>query len=184
MLLQFVQEILVDPKSRIIIFSLFGELLRTLRNRWRKVGVHAELCRGDVHCRRNAMRAFQRDLDGDGVFTTNRIILLSSKAAASEADLKNATHVILMDPVPGSASESFAQERQTIGRAVRQGMDEMVAVSNAKDQAHNDTERSRKRKGVMKKKWTHQAPMMKISANLKIRKNCYRYQNKAETADK
>ena len=121
-LLQNVQEILEDPQNRIIVFSLFGELLQILKKRLAMIKVDAGLCRGNVHQRRKAMRAFQREINGESA--EKRVILLSSKAAASGADLKLATHIILVDPVPGSASESFAAERQAIGRAVRQGMDE------------------------------------------------------------
>ena len=121
LLLQCIQQILEDPKSRIIIFSLFGELLRILKNRLKMIKVEAGLCRGNVMGRKKAMRAFQEEITTK---KSQRVILLSSKDAASGADLKFATHIILVDPVPGSASESFAAERQAIGRAVRQGMDQ------------------------------------------------------------
>jgi len=55
--------------------------------------------------------------------TDSRIILLSIQNAASGANLTRATHVLLIDPAPGSTTEAYAAEKQAIGRAVRQGMD-------------------------------------------------------------
>ena len=124
LLLQFVQQILQDRSCRIIIFSLFGMLLQVLKKRLERIGIHAALCSGNVYSRRKAMRAFQKEIDPDGEDAANRVILLSSRCAASGSNLNLATHVILVDPIPGASSESFAQERQAIGRAVRQGMDE------------------------------------------------------------
>jgi len=153
-LIQFVHQILEDPDHRIIIFSLFGQSLRTLKDRLKMVGVEAGLCRGNVFCRNKAMRAFQGQSDrSDG----HRVILLSSKDAASGADLKFATHIILVDPVPGSASESFAAERQAIGRAVRQGMDQrgtatkvirLVVRDTIEQETHDRNERVRELQNV------------------------------------
>ena len=175
LLLHFVQTTLEDPNNRIIIFSLFGVMLETIRERLRDVRIEAGLCRGSVHQRRKAMRAFQGDSEAEG----NRVILLSSKDAASGADLKLATHVILVDPVPGSASESFAAERQAIGRAVRQGMDERGIATKVlrlvirdtieqqthdrnarmREQATNDEEKSRVERENMKWKLSHSLKM-------------------------
>ena len=123
LLLEFVLGALENRNNRIIIFSLFGELLSIIKKRLKLVGVKAGIVRGRAGARRKAMRAFQTEISDDDD-AEKRVILLSSKAAASGADLKLATHIILTDPVPGSASEAFAVERQAIGRAVRQGMDQ------------------------------------------------------------
>ena len=86
LLLQFIQQILEDPNSRIIIFSLFGELLRILKNRLKMIKVEAGLCRGNVIARKKAMRAFQQEITTKT--KKQRVILLSSKDAASGADLE------------------------------------------------------------------------------------------------
>ena len=109
---------LADVSHRIIIFSLFGRTLEQIARRLSRLGVRCVTCRGNVHSRKRAMAAFQEDGEAVG----ERVILLSLENAASGANLKRASHVILVDPVPGSSSESFAAERQAVGRAVRQGM--------------------------------------------------------------
>jgi len=117
-IIEFVKTLYADDKNRIIIFSLFGATLNAIKSRLSTVGVGAVLCRGSVHSRKKAMKSFLcADYKG-----TDRVILLSVDNAASGADLNKATHVILVDPVPGTCSESYAAERQAVGRAVRQGM--------------------------------------------------------------
>ena len=176
LLLRFVLETLEDPNNRIIIFSLFGKLLKILKDRLKMVGIDAGICRGNVRTRMKAMGAFQGGCDGAG---GNRVILLSTKNAASGADLKLATHVVLVDPVPGSASESFAMERQAVGRAVRQGMDERGSATKVvrlvirdtieqeihdrngkvRDQTSNGTEKAKMERENMRWKLSHSLKM-------------------------
>ena len=104
LLLQFVLEKLGNPNNRIIIFSLFGRLLKILKDRLKMVGVEAEVG-GD-------------NGDAEG----NRVKLLSNKNAMIDTDLHSVTHFILVDPIPGSQSKSFFAENHAIQRARRHGM--------------------------------------------------------------
>eukprot|EP00484_Ammonia_sp_Unknown_P002448 CAMPEP_0197074852 /NCGR_PEP_ID=MMETSP1384-20130603/211316_1 /TAXON_ID=29189 /ORGANISM="Ammonia sp." /LENGTH=394 /DNA_ID=CAMNT_0042513693 /DNA_START=1 /DNA_END=1181 /DNA_ORIENTATION=+ len=122
-IVEYVKSLYQEKSHRIIIFSLFGATLNTLKSRLGRVGVTALICQGNVHLRKRAMQSFQDTENND---SCPRVILLSVQHAASGADLNQATHVILVDPVPGSCSESFAAERQAVGRAVRQGMSESL----------------------------------------------------------
>ena len=120
-LLTFLKKLLNDnnKSNKIIIFSLFDATLKSIKTRLQLIDISSLLMTGSVHKRKKAMSTFQeKDIDSNGA----RIVLLSLEHGASGANLTEATHVILCDPVPGSSSEAYACERQAIGRAVRQGM--------------------------------------------------------------
>merc|ERR1712136_443377 len=81
--------------------------------------------KGSAHQRSNVLGNFQDRFNkaGSRVKATRdyRVILLSTRYAASGADLHLATHVILLDAFNGLASEAYAYEKQAIWRAIRQG---------------------------------------------------------------
>ncbi len=110
--------------NRIIVFSTFNETLKQIKNRLAKINVYAVSCTGSIFSRKIAMKAFQNNniINDNKSVNDGRIILLSSKNAASGANFNKATHVILCDQISGSTSESYAAEKQAIGRGVRQGM--------------------------------------------------------------
>ena len=154
-LLQFVKRACADPDNRLIIFSLFGATLNQIQQRLHRVGVQCVQCRGSVHSRKKAMAAFQHNDDVDENKKSNysqyQVILLSVESAASGANLNRATHVILVDPVPGSSSEAFAAERQAVGRAGRQGMEEnttkvirFVVAGTIEEETHKRNEKMRR----------------------------------------
>ena len=140
-----VRELLLEnSKNKIIIFSVYDDTLKSIRKRLQLFGIKSVLLIGNVHTRRYAMSQFKGTCESHVVSRVNsgtndkkvqlnanmgvenelrtRVILLSTKNTASGADLTEATHVILCDPVPGGTSEAYACERQAVGRAVRQGM--------------------------------------------------------------
>eukprot|EP01083_Nonionella_stella_P299904 1021196_1 len=117
-IIQYIESLYKDESNHVIIFSIFAKALDSIKEQLSVINIPVVSCRGNVYIRRKAMLAFQ----SDEMKSDARIILLSTESAASGADLTKASHVILIDPVPGSGSESFAAERQAVGRAVRQGM--------------------------------------------------------------
>ncbi|ETO09678.1 hypothetical protein RFI_27699 [Reticulomyxa filosa] len=151
-LIAFVREVLTDPKNRVIIFSLWDSLLRDIKAKLHGQSINATVCAGTVHARRQAIKAFQENVNEKDIINkqeekeaevdtkTARVILLSirfvighykfdifffflpnehtnnyigkyQRHAASGANLTLATHVILVDPVPGTSSESWSAER-------------------------------------------------------------------------
>ena len=130
-LLTFVKKLVdSDDNNKVIIFSLFHQILIDIRKRLEAIGIDAAVMAGNVQRRRIAMSAFETKRTNNSNSNSNnnkrkrnvKVILISIKHAASGADLTQATHVILCDPVPGSSSQAYAAERQAVGRAVRQGM--------------------------------------------------------------
>ena len=117
-----------ETSNKLIIFSLFGNILKSIATRLEMIGIKSSMLVGNVYARRRAMSAFQTKTkarttnEGKNKEESIRVMLISIKHAASGANLTEATHVILCDAVSGSTSEAYSSERQAIGRAVRQGM--------------------------------------------------------------
>ena len=84
-------------------------------------GITSVYCKGNVHVRNSAMAKFKQK-------GGPRVILLSLEHAASGSNLTEASHVILVDPIKGSAKFRTATEQQAIGRAHRIGQAEPVTV--------------------------------------------------------
>ena len=151
-LINFVKQLLFEPdgsktKHKLIIFSLFGDTLESIKQLLDLIHIRSSLLVGSIHRRRIAMSAFQKHtltIDSErnnsncnNVYNIDknncknnqdvkkfesRVMLLSIQRAASGTNLTEATHVILCDPTPGTSSEAYAKEKQAVGRAVRQGM--------------------------------------------------------------
>ena len=133
-LISYVRELLnetngnnTSTSNKIIIFSLFGDVLKDIQSRLDMIGIKSSKLIGNVYSRQRAMSAFQTTTATSASANKNtdsktRVILVSIKHAASGANLTEATHVILCDAVPGSSSEAYSYERQAVGRVVRQGM--------------------------------------------------------------
>eukprot|EP00466_Bigelowiella_natans_P015109 jgi/Bigna1/46138/estExt_Genewise1.C_20186 len=115
------KELLAKPESRIILFSQWSMIFQRLVALLRKNSIQFVECRGNVHIRTKATERFNRSDDC-------KVIMLSLENAASGANLQKASHVILLDPCPGTKEEADAVESQAIGRAHRQGQEKRLTV--------------------------------------------------------
>ena len=82
------------------------------------------IIKGNTNCRSNAINKFKNSSIED----TNKIIMLSLKNTASGTDLKNATHIFLIEPINDSSENIKLIESQAIGRAHRIGQKNNVKI--------------------------------------------------------
>ncbi len=54
-ILEYIKQLYANKNNKIIIFSLFGQTLNTIRNRLLNINVNCVLCIGNVHMRKKAM---------------------------------------------------------------------------------------------------------------------------------
>ena len=122
--LQYVTQTLkANKENRILLFSTsddfrkaVGTILRLMRIKCVVIG------KGNVHMKNKALREFRQE------GSKTRVMLLSTDKNAAGTNLIEASHVVLLDPVKGSASEATAMEDQAIARAYRQGQKKRVEV--------------------------------------------------------
>uniref|UniRef100_A0A7S3YZF0 Helicase ATP-binding domain-containing protein n=1 Tax=Lotharella globosa TaxID=91324 RepID=A0A7S3YZF0_9EUKA len=119
-MLCYVQRTLADQRNRIVLFSATDMVLQKCGTLLKNLGIATVWCRGNVHARTKALRAFQHEKIDPAA---PRVLMLSLEKAASGADLTKATHVLLLDPVAGMKNRAYAVETQAVGRAIRQCMD-------------------------------------------------------------
>lgn len=122
--MSFVRNIIKrQPKAKIVLFSLEMRALNNAHSVLKKYGIKCAVLQGTASQRKRIMASFQQQYcAGGGYVTSNafQVLLLSTRWAASGADLHMGTHVFLLDPFGGSASEAYAAEKQAIGRTLRQ----------------------------------------------------------------
>ena len=104
-----------------IIFSQWDDLLHKVGKVLKDNGIQNVFCKGNVFQRDKAIREFSQD---DKI----KVIMLSSKSAASGTNLTKAERVILIDPVYGSYKFRRDTESQAIGRAHRIGQKNSIKV--------------------------------------------------------
>lgn len=114
-------EILKKDEKHTIIFSQWDDLLLKVGKILKKNGIKNVFCKGNVFVQDKAIREFSSD---DSI----KVIMLSSKNAASGTNLTKAKRIILLDPVYGSYKFRKATENQAIGRAHRLGQTENIKV--------------------------------------------------------
>lgn len=114
-------DILKKDEKHTIIFSQWDNLLLKVGNILKKNGIKNVFCKGNVFVQDKAIREFSSD---DSI----KVIMLSSKNAASGTNLTKAKRIILLDPVYGSYKFRKATENQAIGRAHRLGQTENIKV--------------------------------------------------------
>jgi len=118
-----------DALHRIILFSQHQAALRRAEKFLLTSGIPAATMMGTSHQRSRVLANFQDRYRKDGkkidAKTDYRVILVSSRFSASGSDMQYGTHIILMDPFLGTETEAYAQEKQAIGRALRQGSKEL-----------------------------------------------------------
>ncbi|RUS34003.1 hypothetical protein BC938DRAFT_482876 [Jimgerdemannia flammicorona] len=121
-LITYIEEQLeVDANARFIVFSQWDTLLHKIGDTLSENGIKNCYVRGNVHMRTNAIQNFKKD-------ENIRVIMLSLDNAASGTNLIEATHILLLDPVAGTAEQARAVEGQAIGRAHRLGQDKQITV--------------------------------------------------------
>jgi DNA repair protein RAD5 len=108
-----------NPESKVIIFSKFSHQLDRIGELLRGESVPSVVVAGNVARRNKAIVEFKSKC---------KVILLGLGTAASGTNLTEATHVILVDPMSGTAKEIKAIESQAIARAHRRGQEKEITI--------------------------------------------------------
>lgn len=111
-----------NPDDCIIIFSQWDTLLKNIQLTLSQNGIKSLCCKGSVFAKKKAVEKFKQKSQGV------RILLLSTKYAASGLDLIEANKIILIDPVYGAEKFKQGIEAQAIGRAARLGQERDIEV--------------------------------------------------------
>jgi len=82
-------------------------------------GISSVVVEGNVHRRNKAILSFSKNC---------KVILLGMKSAASGTNLTQATHIVLVDPMTGTAKEIKTTESQAIARAHRRGQENEITI--------------------------------------------------------
>jgi hypothetical protein len=110
-----------ESGERGIVFSYWHDTLSLVWRSLKKYNLRSSFCNGDSRAMSKAINDFTSG--------STSILLLSSQAKASGANLQCASHVVLLDPTGSSAEHGAALEQQAIGRAVRMGQEKAVTVT-------------------------------------------------------
>ena len=111
-----------NPEDCVIIFSQWDTLLKNIQITLKQNGILSLCCKGSVFQKKKAVERFKAKAQGI------RILLLSTKYAASGLDLMEANKIILFDPVYGTEKYKHGIEAQAIGRAARLGQKRDIEV--------------------------------------------------------
>jgi SNF2 family DNA or RNA helicase len=111
-----------NPQDCAIIYSQWDTLLKNIQTTLKQNGIASSCCKGNVFQKKNAVEKFREKSKG------MRILLLSTKFAASGLDLMEANKIILFDPVYGTEKFKHGIEAQAIGRASRIGQKRTIEV--------------------------------------------------------
>ena len=102
----------LESHDKVILFSQWDELLHKVGHELEKYNLKIVYCNGTVYQRQKAINAFKVNPD-------IKVIMLSSRYAASGINLTEANKIILLEPVYGAAEYRQNIENQIIGRADR-----------------------------------------------------------------
>ena len=121
-----IRNIVLDPDSRIIIFSQWDFMLSLIGKTLAENGIANCFVKGNVWSRNSAINKFKngKTLSGED----NKVIMLSLKNSASGTNLTEATHLFFVEPINSSKDEVKAIEAQAIGRACRLGQKQKVVL--------------------------------------------------------
>ena len=116
-LIMMVRNIVIEPESRIIIFSQWDFMLSLIGKTLSENGIANCFVKGNVWSRNSAINKFKngKTLSGED----NKVIMLSLKNSASGTNLTEATHIFFVEPINACIDEVRAIEGQAIGRACR-----------------------------------------------------------------
>ncbi len=120
-LVQYLDEVMNDPSCRVIIFSQWKEMLKLVGSVLDEVDIKQVYLRGSASQLSKYIRQFKTS-------PVIRTIMLSSETCSSGSNLTEASHIVLLDTVNGTASQAKAIEDQAIGRAARLGQTKNVQV--------------------------------------------------------
>lgn len=123
-LIMMVRNIVIEPDSRIIIFSQWDFMLSLIGKTLCENGIANCFVKGNVWSRNSAISKFKsgKTLSGED----NKVIMLSLKNSASGTNLTEASHIFFVEPINASKDEVKAIESQAIGRACRLGQKRKV----------------------------------------------------------
>jgi SNF2 family DNA or RNA helicase len=110
-----------ENDDKIIIFSQWDFLLDKVENILREYDLNIINCKGTVYQKKKAIKQFVNNKE-------NRIIMLSSRNAASGINLIVANKIILLEPVYGNKEYRVNIENQAIGRSDRIGQNKPIEV--------------------------------------------------------
>ena len=115
-----------NPDNRMIIFSQWDRMLIKISETLQEQNIDSVFCKGNVYQRNKAIRTFKQGL----IRKKNpvRIIMLSTKNAASGINLNEANYIIFVDPIDGTSEEIKAIRNQALGRTQRINQDKQVRV--------------------------------------------------------
>lgn len=121
-LIEYLQCILTDPSSRVIVFSQFQNMLKLIKKVLFEISISNLMLNGNMGVVSSKIRKFKLD-------PSIRVVLLSAENSASGLNLTEATHIILMDSLDCDSPElAHMVEEQAIGRAVRIGQKHSVEI--------------------------------------------------------
>jgi SNF2 family DNA or RNA helicase len=118
-LISIIKKLIIDDKSRIIIFSQWDEMLLLVSKTLYENKIDNCFIKGNVWSRTSAINKFKVGKDNCG--NTTKIIMLSLKNAASGTNLSEATHIFFIEPINSPINEIKAIESQAIARCCRIG---------------------------------------------------------------
>lgn len=123
-IISMIRNIVLEPDSRIIIFSQWDFMLSLIGKTLAENGIANCFVKGNVWSRNSAINKFRngKTLSGED----NKVIMLSLKNSASGTNLTEATHIFFVEPINGTKDEVQAIEGQAIGRACRLGQKQKV----------------------------------------------------------
>lgn len=125
-IISMIRTIVIQPDSRIIIFSQWDYMLSLIGKTLSENGIANCFVKGNVWSRNSAINKFKngKNLSGED----NKVIMLSLKNSASGTNLTEATHLFFVEPINASKEEVQAIEGQAIGRACRLGQKQKVEI--------------------------------------------------------
>jgi SNF2 family DNA or RNA helicase len=125
-LIIMVRNIVIEPESRIIIFSQWDFMLSLIGKTLSENGIANCFVKGNVWSRNSAINKFRngKTLSGED----NKVIMLSLKNSASGTNLTEASHIFFVEPINACVDEVRAIEAQAIGRACRLGQKRKVEL--------------------------------------------------------
>ena len=124
--ISIIRTLVAQPKSRIIIFSQWDDMLSLIGKTLSENGIENSFVKGNVWSRNSAINKFKAGKNSEG--EENKVIMLSLKNSASGTNLTEATHIIFIEPIDASSTEARAIEGQAIGRACRIGQKNKISV--------------------------------------------------------
>jgi SNF2 family DNA or RNA helicase len=121
-----IKSIIMNEKSRIIVFSQWDDMLNLVGKTLGFNGICNSFVKGNVYMRNNAINKFKngKTIKGDD----NKVIMLSLKNSASGTNLTEASHIFFVEPINAPYEECKAIEDQAIARSCRIGQTEEVQI--------------------------------------------------------